>query len=386
MTADIRIASILIALRGSVLEKPGDDFMKSLLVSILIPAYNAEKTIGDTIKSAINQSWKFKEIIVVDDGSKDRTAEVARGFGSAIILVSTKNQGAAMARNEALRLSKGDYIQWLDADDILAPDKIERQLAALGDHDDRRILLSSSWASFYYRTRNAHFLQTSLCQHLTPVEWMLRKMNENLHMQTATWLTSRELVEAAGPWDTRLKSDDDGEYFCRVLMASEKTHFVEGTGVYYRVTPSTRLSHIGGSNSKKDALFISMKLHVQYLLSLEDSERTKKACVRYIQTWYPMFYPDRADIVRELQVLAEKLGGTLVEPRFRWKFAWIKPLFGWRAASWAQSELPHWKASCIRLFDKTMYKFEIRWGGDARRAAQFRHNVKRPNNTLETDA
>jgi glycosyltransferase involved in cell wall biosynthesis len=98
------------------------------LVSILMPAYNAEETIYCSIRSALGQSWDRKEIIVVDDGSRDRTAEVAGRFGSKIRLVSTENHGAAAARNRALELSSGDYIQWLDADDILAPDKIERQL------------------------------------------------------------------------------------------------------------------------------------------------------------------------------------------------------------------------------------------------------------------
>src|SRR6201997_4866325 len=142
------------------------------LVSILIPAYNAEEWIADTVQSAIGQTWARKEIIVVDDGSRDRTAEVARRFASKeIAVVSVENQGAAAARNHALRLSQGDYIQWLDADDLLAPEKIAHQLGAVREGDDRRILLSSSWAFFYYRTRAARFLDTSLCQDLSPVEW-----------------------------------------------------------------------------------------------------------------------------------------------------------------------------------------------------------------------
>ncbi len=161
--------------------------------------------------------------------------------------------------------------------------------AALREGDGRRILLSSPWASFYYRTRSARFVHNSLCQDLSPVEWLLRKMGENLHMQTATWLTSRELAEAAGPWDTRQLSDDDGEYFCRVLLASEGTRFVPEAKVFYRITPSNRLSHIGMSDKKKDAMLLSMKLHIQYLRSLEESERVRKACLTYLQTWYRKF-------------------------------------------------------------------------------------------------
>ena len=199
------------------------------LVSILIPAYNSEEWIADTLQSAIAQTWPRKEIIVVDDGSSDRTAEVARRFASKEVSVVTKeNGGAAAARNRALQLSQGDYIQWLDADDVLAPDKIEKQLAALGEAANKRILLSAPWAYFSYRTNRARFVPTSLYQDLSPVEWLLRKMGENLHMQTGTWLTSRELADAAGPWDTRMISDDDGEYYCRVLLASRRNPFRPG--------------------------------------------------------------------------------------------------------------------------------------------------------------
>ena len=328
------------------------------LVSILIPAYNAEKTIASTLQSALAHSWQRKEIIVVDDGSSDRTAEIARRFGSKVRVVTTPNQRAAAARNEALRLCHGEYIQWLDADDLLVPDKIERQLASLREGESRRILLSSPWAPFYYRTRHARFVRTALCQDLSPVDWLLKKMGENLHMQTATWLTSRELVEAAGPWDTRLLSDDDGEYFCRVLLASTGTRFVPGTGVLYRMTPSSRLSHIGSSDKKKVALMIGMKLHVKYLRSLEESDRVRKACLTYLQNWHHHFYPGRPDLVAELEGLAEELRGHLHEPALRWKFAWMKPVFGWKAANWAQTAVPQLKASILRDCDKAMYFLE----------------------------
>src|SRR5438445_12948867 len=109
------------------------------LVSILIPAYNAEEWIAQRLQSAIAQTWQSKEMIVVDDGATDGTAEVARRFASReVAVVSKQNQGAAAARNYALRLSQGDYIQWLDHDDLLLPDKIERQLTALGEIGSRR--------------------------------------------------------------------------------------------------------------------------------------------------------------------------------------------------------------------------------------------------------
>lgn len=333
------------------------------LVSILIPAYNAAEWVGETICSAIAQTWPRKEIIVVDDGSSDQTAVVARRFASKeVAVVSTENQGSAAARNHALRLSQGDYIQWLDADDLLARDKIERQVEALGDVNDRRILLSSPWAHFYYRTRCARFVPSPLWEDLSPVEWLLRKMGQNLHMLISTWLTSRELAEAAGPWDTRLLVDDDGEYFCRVLLASKDTRFVPNACVFYRRTPSHRVSYIGASDKKKDAMLLSMKLHIQYIRSLEESERVQNACLAYLQTWFDIFYPERPDIVAEMQALAAQLQGHLEAPRLRWKYAWIKPVLGWKTAKWSQMVLPQLKTMLVRHWDKAMYRLENRDG------------------------
>src|ERR1700677_199622 len=106
--------------------------MNTPLVSILIPAHNAQKCVAETIRSALAQTWSRKEIIVVDDGSTDHTLAVARRFESeSVKIFASKNQGAAATRNYAFQFSQGEYIQYLDADDLLAPDKIERQLGAL---------------------------------------------------------------------------------------------------------------------------------------------------------------------------------------------------------------------------------------------------------------
>jgi glycosyltransferase involved in cell wall biosynthesis len=329
------------------------------LVSILIPAYNAEAWIADTIKSALGQTWPRKEIIVVDDGSTDQTFAVARQFASKDVAVVThKNQGAAATRNSAFSLSQGDYIQWLDADDLLSPDKVAKQMEIAEEIGDPRMLLSSEWGYFAYRCLKARFSPTSLWCDLSPVEWLLRKMGQNLHMQTATWLTSRQLSDAAGAWDVRLLSDDDGEFFCRVLLASSGVRFVPGAKVFYRVTPSSRLSHVGMSDRKIDALLLSMQLHVKYIRSLEESDRVRAACMTYLHNWLLYFYPERPDLMKELKSLATSLGHQLEMPRLRWKYAWIKTLFGWGPAKYAQLALPQFKASMLRSWDKAMYELK----------------------------
>src|SRR4051794_33299071 len=134
-----------------------------LLVSILIPAFNAQAWIADTLRSAIAQTWERKEILVIDDGSTDKTFTIVRCFESSNVRVVTqRNQGAAAARNTAFSLSKGDYIQWLDADDLLAPDKIARQMERLDGISSKRTLLSSAWGRFLYRPGRAEFIPTAM--------------------------------------------------------------------------------------------------------------------------------------------------------------------------------------------------------------------------------
>jgi glycosyltransferase involved in cell wall biosynthesis len=333
------------------------------LVSILIPAYNAQEWLADTLESALAQTWPKIEIIVVDDGSSDETLRVARQFESrSVRVIAQANQGAAAARNTAFERSQGDYIQWLDADDLLDPRKIERQVQALGDCESSRTLLSGAWAYFRYRHRRAQFRPSLLWCDLTPLEWLMRKMTHNLHMQTDNWLVSRELSMAAGLWDTRLWRDNDGEYFCRVLLASDGIRFVPEAKSYYRLASFNSVSYIGGSNRKLESLFLSLKLHIHYLRSLEDSERTRRACARYILHWLPEFYSYRPDIVQELETIASGLGTELEEPRLSWKYNWIVKLFGWGPAQRAQLVLPRLRASFINISDRAMFELEKRLG------------------------
>jgi glycosyltransferase involved in cell wall biosynthesis len=344
------------------------------LVSILVPAYNAEEWISETLRSAIAQTWDHKEIIVVDDGSTDQTFRVARQFESdEVKVVTQKNQGAATTRNNAFLLSKGDYIQYLDADDLLAPDKIARQMDALGQTSSRRTLLSGSWGSFIYRYRQTKFVPSALWCDLSPVEWLVRKMEQNVYMQTASWLVSRELVEAAGPWDTRLLGDDDGEFFCRVLLASDGVRFVPEAKVYYRSSGASSLSYIGNSDRKRVAQMRSMERHIGYLRSLEVSERTGAASVKLLQNWLIIFYPERMDIVAQAERMARDLGGQLHPPQLSWKYLWIRAIFGWPLAKRTQSVLARIKWSLVRSWDKILFRIENR-----KVAADFRMKALPP--------
>ncbi|MFO7732144.1 MAG: glycosyltransferase family A protein, partial [Candidatus Aminicenantes bacterium] len=273
----------------------------SRLVSVLIPAYNAEKWMAQTIGSALAQSWAAKEIIVVDDGSTDKTFEIARTFESSGVKVVTQdNRGAAAARNRALDLAGGDFIQWLDADDLLAPDKIAWQMkAAEGDRSDL-ILYSSPHGVFYHRLKKATFTPNSLWRDLSPVDWLVTSLSEMLWMNPAAWLVSRAITESAGPWDERLSLNDDGEYLGRVVASSRRVRFIPEAKCYYRQSSFGQLSR-RMSEKAADSLLLSTILRVRALLALEMSGRTRQAALALIHTWMPVFYPEKVKAVEQLK-------------------------------------------------------------------------------------
>jgi len=331
------------------------------LVSILIPAYNKEKWIAETIRSVLAQTWEPKEIIVVDDGSTDRTVDIARQFDPKLVrVVMQSNEGASSARNKALSLSSGSYIQWLDADDLLAPDKIARQMKVAQGQCTSRTLLSSSWGRFFYRSSHARFVASTLWCDLQPVDFLLRKMGQKVFMPISCWLVSRELTESVGPWDASISLDDDGEYFSRAVVASDGIRFVPEAKVFYRSVGISSLSRDVYSKRSLDGFWRSMGLHIGRLRSLDDTMTARGACLRYLQSNVIDFYPRRPDIVAEMQEIAAELGEQLKLPQLSWKYRWIKALFGWGCAKRAQMFFPDIKWSLVRYWDETLFNLERR--------------------------
>ncbi|MBW4595703.1 MAG: glycosyltransferase family 2 protein [Brasilonema angustatum HA4187-MV1] len=120
------------------------------LVSVIIPAYNAEAFIGQTLKSVLSQTYKNIEVLVVDDGSLDRTVEIVESFAekdSRVILIKQANAGVAAARNLAIEKSKGEYIAPIDADDIWYPQKLEKQVQCMLKAD-QSVGLVYAWSAF----------------------------------------------------------------------------------------------------------------------------------------------------------------------------------------------------------------------------------------------
>jgi glycosyltransferase involved in cell wall biosynthesis len=304
----------------------------SELVSILIPAFNAENWIRDTMASAVEQTWRHKEVIVVDDGSSDRTLEIANSFASRTVKVVTQpNSGACGARNKALSLAQGSYIQWLDADDLLHREKIARQMARRCDEGESRVLLTSAWGKFFFSPKRAKFSPDPLWQDLTPIDWIMAKLQRNAWMNPTVWLVSRRLTELAGPWDVRLTSsgDDDGEYICRVVAATEGVKFVPEARCYYRIGNVGSLNwNMEKTEEGLDSLLLSLTMTIGHLLSLENSNRTHAAAVKYLETFAPYFYASRTELTDRLQAVAREFGGAIDPSKVGWKYRPLEKILG----------------------------------------------------------
>jgi len=334
------------------------------LVSILIPAYKAESFIAETVRCAREQTWPRKEIIIVDDGSPDHTYDAAKRLESADVkVVRQENGGAPSARNKAFALAQGEYIQWLDADDLLHPDKIRLQLEGAASGLTSRTLITASWGKFFFRKDRAEFSPDSLWQDHDAIDWIVTKFRDNVWMNPAVWLVSRRLTELAGSWDSRLarSGDDDGEYICRVVGAADRVRFVQEAQCYYRIGTVGSLNWNMETNEQSlQSLVLSLTTSVRHLLRLEDSPRTRDAAARHLQTFMPYFYASDERFYMEMNAVArELLGRELLRPAVSWKYRPLELLAGRR---FTRKVITNWRGAKVLL--------RRRWDGFFHRRSQ----------------
>ena len=301
------------------------------LVSVLIPCYNAEKWLSETIESALAQTWQNIEIIITDDGSTDASLSIARAYeGLGVKVISQPNRGASAARNRALMVAQGDFIQYLDADDLLATDKIERQITLLRESSER-VVASSEWARFYRSPAEALFNSHPLWTDKDPIDFLVCAWKMNWMMHPAAWLIPRKIVEEVEPWNEALSLNDDGEYFCRIALSSTKIKFCPNSKVYYRSGNSSSLS-ASVSVEARQSQFLSLRLCVDALLKAEDSPRTRSACATIFQRFVHETYPDSSDLCAAAAIQIQQLGGSDLKPGGGPVFQLVSRTLGWRRA------------------------------------------------------
>lgn len=301
------------------------------LVSILVPCHNASAWIADALESALAQSWPHTEVLVADDGSTDESLAIARRFEARGVKVTSQpRQGASSTRNALIGASTGEWLQFLDADDLIARDKIEHQMrvAATAGPD---VAICARWGRFRNAPDDAEFAPLPLCMDAEPIDWLVVKMGLNQMMHPGAWLVSRSLAAKAGPWDTRLSLDDDGEYFTRVVLAARGVRDCPEATSYYRSHVAGSLSGQRSAKALRSAC-LSGVLCARHLLEAEDSARTRRACADMFMRLAFSIYPDCPELVRECEAQAAFYGGSPVKCEGGRMFSIAERMFGWKAA------------------------------------------------------
>ncbi len=267
----------------------------------------------------------------MDDGSTDDSLEIARGFEArGVRLMTQPNRGASAARNALVEASRGAWLQYLDADDLLAPDKIEKQMAlAASIGDDKAIC--ARWGRFRATSSDAEFAPLALSKDAGPVDWLVLKLSGNHMMHPGAWLVSRALTEKAGPWDVRLSLDDDGEYFTRIVLASAGVRDCAGATSFYR---SHVIGSLSGRRSAKafESAYLSATLCAKWLLEVEDSARTHRACADMFMRLAHTIYPDEPKLVRACEEQSRVHGGSSIRFEGGQLFTHAASLLGWKTA------------------------------------------------------
>lgn len=302
------------------------------LVSIIIPCYNAGRWLAQTLESALAQTHPSIEIIVVDDGSSDNSLAIARSFEPrGVCVVAQANSGASAARNHGLRLARGEFILFLDADDLLSPDAVARQATALEGKPDH--IAFGAWARFHDDPAAAVFTPHPGWHDSPALDWIKETWRDTEPMyQCGNFLIPRPLLNRAGGWDERLSLIDDFEFFTRLILASTGLVFISEARLYYRSSLPGSLSGRKGRKACESAV-LSTQRAVDHLLAQEDTPSTRCLGANMLQKQVFTFYPEHADLRRSLLTRIRELGGSVLSPSGGPVFLFIVRLTGWRFAS-----------------------------------------------------
>lgn len=266
-------------------------------VSILIPCYNSEMFIAETLESCKRQTYKNWEVILVDDGSNDKSLEIANTFESEKIKVySQPNLGACAARNYAFEKSTGEYIVFLDADDLINNEFIEKHIAALNAVDANNISFCS-WGKFYKSIDETIFPKMEIYKDYSfGFELLLDMWFKGNMLQTTCYMIPRVLVEQSGGWDKKILKNQDGEFFSRILVLAKTAKYVFDAKVYYRTGKYMSVSRKQSEKTVSSVLYTLESYH-KSVIAFEDSKRVRTALsimfTSFIYTYgnlYPNLY------------------------------------------------------------------------------------------------
>jgi len=312
------------------------------LVSILIPCRNAHRYVAAALRSALDQTWPNKEIIVVDDASTDGSSEILGQFGQEIKIFRHEKRNASATRNRAFQESRGEFIKFFDADDLLEPRMVELEMNRLAG--SLTAVASAEWGRFYQDDiATLRFNPQSVWRDMSPLDWLVESWMEAQPMtQPALFLIPRPVIEKSGLWDERLSLLDDFEFFARVLCHASEVLFTPGARLYYRSGVSGSLSGRKSRPSAESA-FQSLLTGTAHLLRRRQDAGAKLACANLLQDFIYSYYPLYPDLRFQMDERIAELGGSNQPPSGPPRFQKLRRLTGWKLARLIQQLAGAWK-------------------------------------------
>ena len=305
--------------------------MTTPLVSVLIPCFNAAPYVGAAIESVLAQTHSPIEVIVVDDGSTDGSVAEIRAFADrGVVLLEQARGNAAAARNRAFAGSAGDFIVFLDADDVIASGHIAALLDRL--EPGSRAVAMGQWDRFTQAPGDARFPPRPGYHDAAGADWLCEDWSSGQPMtQCGTFLIPRSLLESVGGWDERLSLIDDFEFFARLLTASAGVRFAPDARLFYRSGHGASLS-AQTSRKAAESACLSLLTGTGHLLAARDDPQTRRASANMLKTFDYTFYPAFPDLRRKLDARIGELGGSDLPPVGPPGFHALRRWIGWRPA------------------------------------------------------
>ena len=236
------------------------------LISVIIPSYNRENLIRETLDSVLAQTYTNWECIIVDDRSTDGTNAILKEYSSLdnrFVIVSKPialKQGASVSKNLGLQMARGEYIQFLDSDDILADNKLEKQIACLKKENKKAISVCKTY--YFKEISDVVILEIDRKDYRgfnDPEEYFDLISEIGGYYAPESFLISVDLINFSGHWNENLTLNDDGEFFFRIIYNSNKIVFCNDTFVRHRESMGDNLSTLN-SFQKATSLLNSWKI------------------------------------------------------------------------------------------------------------------------------
>lgn len=263
------------------------------LVSVLIPLYNEEKYIAQTIECCLNQTYKNIEVIVIDDHSTDKSLAIAKSYESERVHVyeNPNQQGVSSARNYAFEKSTGQFIKYLDSDDYFTQGMIEKQIERILADGEADSIVYSQLRFFHMPDKPEDWLSGLTKDYQPATEYIVDMFRTSKHLWfPLMYLFPRSVVEKTGGWNTKRTYCEDTEFIATAISLSQKMLFVDEEYAVWRVFEDNKHLHALKSPQVKiqkiEVLFYMSKL----ILNDKDTAENRAICSRYISySVYNMF-------------------------------------------------------------------------------------------------